>query len=597
MAVAAKRSSSRNSSKGLPRWNISDLLSKPEKDFSTLIGQMERLVRSLELQRKDLRSGISSQSFLKALQTSETLTLIASRLAAFSQLWFAENTKNQAARAFEAKVKEHLTRLGNRTLFFDLWWQQLDSQNAARLIKQAGDFRYYLESLRRLKNHTLTEPEERIVNLKNTTGRGALDSLYDVLTNGFSFSLRINGSTKKLNREQLSTYVRHPSGTVRKAAYRELLRVYSSQSDVLGEIYKSLVLDGKNEGELRKYPTPISIRNINNDIPDAVVTTLLTCCRKNRHIFQDYFRLKAKFCGIRKMTRYDIYAPQQGGKSSYPFQRAMQLVFDAYQQFSPTIAGLARQVLDEQHLDAGPANGKMGGAFCYSVYPKHTPYVLLNYTGDARDVATLAHELGHAVHSMLAQQHSIFTFHATLPLAETASVFGEQLLSQALLQEATNPRVKQRLLLGQLDDLYATIMRQAYFVEFENQAHSMIAQGATLDAIADTYRNLLNEQFGKGIPVSAEFQWEWLTIPHIYRTPFYCYAYSFGNLLVLALYQRYREEGDSFIPKYIQLLSKGGSQSPQEILKPLGVDMTSEKFWQGGFNYIQRMVQALERTL
>ena len=596
MPVEAKRAPS-ISSKALPRWNISDLLANPEKDFIALTRQMERHVQSMEHQRKDLRNSISSQRFLKALKTSETLTNIASRLAAFSQLWFAENTKNQAARAFEAKVKEQLTRLGNRTLFFDLWWQQLDTRNATRLIKQAGDFRYYLESLRRLKKHTLTEPEERIVNLKNTTGRRALDSLYDVLTNGFSFSLRVNGSTKKLNREQLSSYVRHPSGTVRKGAYQELLRIYSSQSDVLGEIYKSLVLDGKNEGELRQYPTPVSIRNINNDIPDAVVTTLLKCCRKNRSIFQDYFRLKGKLCGIRKMSRYDIYAPQQREKSSYPFQRAMQLVFDAYHQFSPTIAGLARQVLDEQHLDARPSTGKMGGAFCYSVYPKHTPYVLLNYTGDARDVATLAHELGHAVHSMLAKQHSIFTFHATLPLAETASVFGEQLLSQALLQDAGNPRIKQRLLLGQLDDLYATIMRQAYFVEFENQAHSMIAQGATLDAIADIYRNLLNEQFGKGISVPAEFQWEWLTIPHIYRSPFYCYAYSFGNLLVLALYQQYQEEGASFIPKYIKLLSQGGSQSPQDLVKPLGVDMTSEKFWQGGFNYIKRMVQTLERTL
>jgi len=596
MPVIAKRGNS-GSSKHLPRWNLSDLLASPEKDFVTMIRQMERHTQSLERQRKTLRRGISPKLFLKALETSETLTSLAARLAAFSQLWFAENTKNQAARAFEAQVKEQLTRLGNRTLFFDLWWQQLDTRNATRLLKHAGDFRYYLQSLRRLKDHTLSEAEERIINLKNTTGRGALDSLYDVMTNGFSFSLRLKGQNKKLNREQLSAYVRHPSAGVRKATYQELLRVYRSQADVLGEIYKSLILDWKNEGELRQYPTPVSIRNINNDIPDTVVATLLKCCRKNRHIFQAYFRLKGQLCGLRKITRYDIYTPPKGEKSSYPFHQAKQLVLDAYQQFSPTLAALARQVIEVQHLDAKPANGKMGGAFCYSVHPKHIPYVLLNYTGDARDVATLAHELGHAVHSMLAKQHSIFTFHATLPLAETASVFGEQLLSQALLQEATHPRVKQRLLLGQLDDLYATIMRQAYFVEFENQAHAMIAQGATLDAIADTYRNLLDEQFGRAVSVSPEFRWEWLTIPHIYRSPFYCYAYSFGNLLVLALYQRYQEEGASFIPKYVHLLSQGGSQSPKDMLKPLGVDMTSEQFWQGGFNYISRMVEALEHTL
>ena len=223
--------------------------------------------------------------------------------------------------------------------------------------------------------------------------------------------------------------------------------------------------------------------------------------------------------------------------------------------------------------------------------------MLLNYTGDARDVATLAHELGHAVHGMMAQHHSVFTFHSTLPLAETASVFGEQLLSQALLQEVSNPRMKQRLLLGQLDDLYATILRQAYFVEFENQAHEHIAQGVTVNALAHTYLGLLKEQFGRAVTVPDEFQWEWNTIPHIYRSPFYCYAYSFGNLLVLALYQRYQDEGQAFIPKYLDLLSGGGSKSPQDLLKPLGVDMYAEKFWQSGFDRIETMVGELEKTL
>ncbi len=239
----------------------------------------------------------------------------------------------------------------------------------------------------------------------------------------------------------------------------------------------------------------------------------------------------------------------------------------------------------------------MGGAFCYSVLPSLTPYVLLNYSGDARDVATLAHELGHAVHSMMARHHSVFTFHATLPLAETASVFGEQLLSDALLADATGAKVKQRLLLGQLDDLYATILRQAYFVEFENQAHTRIAKGTTIDGLAQTYVHLLKEQFGRAMSISKTFQWEWLTIPHIFRSPFYCYAYCFGNLLVLSLFQRHKKEGTPFIPRYLELLSHGGSQSPQTMLSTLDIDLCNKSFWQAGFNRIQELVESLEKNV
>ncbi len=208
---------------------------------------------------------------------------------------------------------------------------------------------------------------------------------------------------------------------------------------------------------------------------------------------------------------------------------------EAYQAFSPELAQRAKRVLEENHLDAAIRPGKMGGAFCYSVLPTQTPYVLVNFTGEARDVSTLAHELGHAVHAMMAREHSIFTFHSSLPLAETASVFGEHLLSDLLLQQEKDPKVKAGLLVDQLDDAYATIMRQAYFVQFERQAHHMIQQGATIDALAQTYLTLLREQFGPRLPVDDEFQWEWLAIPHIFASPFYCYAYSFGSLLVLSL--------------------------------------------------------------
>lgn len=273
------------------------------------------------------------------------------------------------------------------------------------------------------------------------------------------------------------------------------------------------------------------------------------------------------------------------------------MVLEAYRGFSPELADLAERVVHEHHIDARTRPGKIGGAYCYSVVPSMTPYVLLNFTGEARDIATMAHELGHAVHGMLASKHSMFTFHSTLPLAETASVFGERILSDALMNQERDKKVRQALLLNQLDDIYATVLRQAYFVQFENQAHEMIAHGATVKDLAKTYLAEVRQQFGKGIKVPEEFQWEWLTIPHIFASPFYCYAYSFGNLLVLALYRMYQNEGASFVPKYLDLLSTGGSESPQTILAKVGADMASESCWQSGFDTISEMVNQLERTL
>ena len=583
---------------GLPQWNLKDLLRHPDKDLETRSRALNDHVRSLEKLRKDLSSTLPPRTLLKGLQLRETIAAETSRLTAYAQLRFAQNTQNQRARAFETQVRKHLLPLSNRTLFFDLWWQRIGDRTAKRLLSHAGKYRYHLESLRRVKHHTLSEAEEQIINVKNTTGREALDSLYDVITNGLTFQLESRYGSRPLSREQLTVHFRDPSARVRRQAYDELFRVYSKHSNSLGDIYKALVMDWKNERlDLRGYVSPIAVRNLHNDIPDKAVSTLLQTCRDNRHVFQEYFRIKARICGFPQMTRYDVYAPPKIRKSFYPFDQAVKLVLDSYQEFSPTLADHARQVFAERHIDAAPSPGKMGGAFCYSVLPSLTPYVLLNYSGDARDVATLAHELGHAVHSMMARQHSVFTFHATLPLAETASVFGEQLLSDALLADAAGAKVKQRLLLSQLDDLYATILRQAYFVEFENQAHDLIARGTTIDGLAQTYFHLLQEQFGRTLTISKAFQWEWLTIPHIFRSPFYCYAYSFGNLLVLALFQRYKKEGTPFIPQYLELLSHGGSRSPQDMLKPLGIDLCKKSFWQAGFNRIQDLVEALEKTV
>lgn len=580
------------------RWDLTDLVEDPVNRLDAHLADLEATVARIEAARPLLSPSMSSAELMALLKHSETVAEGSARLGAFAYLWFSENTKNPEARSFKTRVEERLTALSNRLLFFELWWQSVDEANAERLMREAGDLRYHLETIRRFKPHTLTEPEEKIINLKNVTGRSAVHTLYDVITNGFTFTLRVGGKKRTMNREGLMAYVRHRHPSIRQAAYRELYRVFTAQRDVLSEIYKTLVSDWKSENlGLRRFASPIAARNLGNDVPDQAVDALLSVCAKNAGIFQRYFTLKARICKIKPMSRYHLYAPHRTEAHKYKYADAVKMVLEAYRGFSPRLADLAQQVFTDRHIDAPTRPGKLGGAYCYSVVPGMTPYVMLNYTGEARDIATMAHELGHAVHGMMAKDHSIFTFHSTLPLAETASVFGERILSDALLSQERNNVVRQGLLLSQLDDMYATVLRQAYFVRFEKLAHHMVAEGATGEQLAKAYLSELKQQFGKAVAVPEEFQWEWLTIPHLYASPFYCYAYSFGNLLVLALYRMYREQGQSFVPQYLDLLATGGSQSPRDILGKVGVEMTSEAFWQSGFDQIGEMVEQLEATL
>lgn len=598
--MAGRNTTRRKTSPASPpdRWDLTHLVKDPVRQLDRYLSELDSQVTRIEAARPGLAPAMPTQEFESILKLSESIARGSSRLGAYAYLWFSENTTDSAARSFKTHVEERLTALHNRLLFFELWWQGVDDANASRLMAAAGDLRYHLETIRRYKPYTLSEPEEKIINVKNVTGRSAVNTLYDVVTNGFSFTITEGGKKKTLNREGLMTYVRSPKAAVRQAAYRELYRVFSSQRDLLGEMYKTLVNDWKSENlGLRHFASPIATRNIGNDVPDRAVDVLLSVCAKNADIFQQYFRLKARICGIKPMSRYHLYAPHRTESRKFAYADAVTMVLDAYRGFSPRLADLAQQVFTERHIDAPTRPGKIGGAYCYSVVPGLTPYVLLNFTGDARDIATMAHELGHAVHGMMAAHHSAFTFHSTLPLAETASVFGERILSDALMRQESNKNVRQGLLLGQLDDLYATVLRQAYFVRFENTAHRMIAEGATGDQLAQTYLAELRQQFGKAVTVPDEFRWEWLTIPHIFASPFYCYAYSFGNLLVLALYRKYQAEGAAFVPKYLDLLATGGSERPADILSRVGVDMNAESFWQSGFDTIREMVGQLEATL
>jgi len=579
------------------RWSLADLFpSGDSPEMQAAFAEMEKQVAAFETCRPELTADISMDKFQQIVSNLEDIVKLMQRIGGYADLWFTEDTQNQSAMSLLARMEQLGAEISNRVLFFTLWWKELDDKNAERLMKDSGDLHYWLEEMRHFKPHTLSEAEEKIINIKDVTGSNALITLYDAFTNRYSFKIKVEEEEKEMTRGELMSYVRMADPDLRAAAYQELYRVYGHDGPILGQMYQTVVRDWRNENiNLRGYKSPISARNLGNDIPDEVVDTLLGVCQKNAPIFQRFFKLKARLLKMDKLRRYDIYAPVTKSTKEFSMGSATELIMDSFDSFDPRFAQLAMKVISENHVDSQVRKGKRSGAFCATVNPELTPWVLTNYQGHSDDVATLAHELGHAIHSLLASDHSIFTQHACLPLAETASTFGEMMLVERLLAEERDESVRRDLLFRQVDDSYATIMRQAFFALFEKQAHAMTDQGASIDELSQAYFENLQTQFSDALDIADEFRWEWVSIPHIYHTPFYVYAYAFGQLLVLSLYKQFKEEGDSFKPRYIKILSTGGAEAPMKVLADAGFDISQASFWQGGFNVVDGMVNQLEK--
>jgi oligoendopeptidase F len=582
-------------------WDLSELLPQPsEQIIAARLEELEQAVADFEKGRSDLSPEMGSALLLEKVQAYNDLLSQLYVLGYYGSLWFSADTQSASALAYRNRIEQVLTSVQNRMLFFTLWWKQLDDEAAASLLptgEQARDYRHFLEDLRRFKPFTLEESSEKLINLKDADGQDALLTIFSMLTNRLEFHLEIEGEEQTLTRDQLMSHVHSSRADLRASAYKELYRVYENERGVLGQIYMHRVRDWHSENvEVRGFTSPISVRNLANDVPDEAVSTLIDVVRENRGLFQRFFGLKAQWLGLDKLRRYDIYAPLAESERQVAYQDAVEMVLGTFADFDPTFAAQAERVFKERHIDSENRKGKKGGAFCATVLPSQTPWVLINYTGRVRDVATLAHEMGHAVHSMMAEDHPVLTQHPSLPLAETASVFSEMLLTERLLAEEKDPLVRRELLASAVDDIYATVMRQAYFVRFEMAAHEAVRAGRSAEHLGDLYWQTLTEQFGDALDLSEEFRHEWLTIPHIYHTPFYCYAYCFGQLLVLALYQRYKEEGAAFVPGYLKLLATGGSDRPEAMLADVGVDITDADFWRGGFAVVDSMVTELEAS-
>lgn len=583
----------------LGEWDLSELVKNPKSpQFQKQVTELENLAKKFEKIKTKLDPKMSSKKFMAILKKVEEISEKMNKIGGYASLSYSADTQSDEATSLMTKMSKLGSEISNKILFFDLWWKtQVDEKNAKRLMKDAGELTEYLQHKRLFAKYALSEPEERIINTLDVTGISALVKLYDKITNAFEYKMKIGNKTKVMTREEITNYVRSTNPKIRETAYKTILTKYTENKGVVGEIYQNIVLNWRYEGiDIRGYDSPISMRNIGNDVDDKTIESLLSVCRKNSPVFQKFFVQKAKMLKMKKLHRYDLYAPAAANikEKNYPYNKSVKLVFESLGKFSDTLEGFARKVFKENHIDSSIRQGKRDGAFCSTLTPNITPYVLVNFTGKSRDVFTLAHELGHAVHSQAAQDRSILVQDAPLPLAETASTFSELLLYDNL-SDKISYNEKKIMLSEKIDDLYATILRQSFFTIFEVDAHKQIADNTTIDEISKTYLNNLKEQFGNSVKLSDDFAIEWSCIPHFYHTPFYCYAYSFGNLLALSLFQRYKKEGKDFVPPYISILAAGGSKKPEKLLSEYGFDIRSPKFWQEGFDYVNEQVKALSK--
>jgi len=588
----------------LGKWDLTDLVDeRSTKKFEKLVAGIKKNVKKFEPNRQILKPDLNIPIFEGLVHKTENILEDLSTVNSFAHLKYAADTSSNEAAALVLQTEKLSSQISNQILFFDLWFKkELDKNNSQRLIDGISTvYREYLRHKRLVAQYTLNESEEKIINTLEVTGPSALVKIYDRMTNNFEFTLVKKRGNKKViktftNKEKLLSLIRSTKAKERECAYKALFKTYEKNSGVLGDIYQNLVTQWKDENiSIRGFNSPISVRNIYNNIDDTTVETLLSVCKENAHLFHDYFIEKAKLIGVKKLRRYDLYAPISSKNApKITFKNAAKLVLDTFHRFHPRFGTYTERLFKENHIDSEIRNGKTGGAFCYTVSPQRTPYVLLNFDGLMRDVSTMAHEFGHAIHSMFASNKPILVSHAPLPLAETASVFGEMLLNEEIYKKL-NREKKKIFLAEQIDDMYATIMRQAFFTIFEIEAHKhIVKQSVTIDNISNLYMENLETQFGDSIRISEDFKWEWLYIPHFFHSPFYCYAYSFGNLLVLSLYEQYLEEGKSFISKYLKILSAGGSEKPETLLIDSGFNIADSSFWQQGFDLIKMKINKLK---
>ncbi len=580
-----------------PSWDLSDLFTGlDDPRLKTVLPEILKQAQAFEerYRGKIQCSQVTSELLLSALRAYEEINRERTKPLAFAGLMFQADTTDPVRGALMQRLQEESTAISRHLIFFDL---EIGRMDAGVFDRMAADpllqgYRHYLLHEREISSHYLDEPEEKIVAELRNTGSGAFCRLFSEVTSRMRFRVEREGGSEELTQSQVLSLLYDPNRSVREAACRAVTETLRANTHVLTFIYNTLLQDKATSDRLRKYEYAEQSRHQDNQLSKEVVDNLVSVCAENFGVVADYYRLKRKLLGLEKLTHADRYAPLEEVKLEIPYSEARRTVLEAFERFSPRVREMTEEFFENNWIDAALRPGKRGGAFCSSITPDLHPYVFMNYTGNARDVMTLAHELGHGLHGMLSRKQHYLDFYPSLAMAETASVFAEMLVFEKLQSRLSSPRDRLILLAGKIEDTFATVFRQVAMYRFELAAHH--ARRTEGELTADRYSALWQENiqamFRDSLELGEDHACWWSYIPHIYQSPFYVYAYAFGELMVLALYARYQQEGPSFVDRYLSVLEAGGSQKPEDMLKAVGIDIRDRSFWQGGVDLIAALV-------
>ena len=575
-------------------WNLADLYPGPgDPQIEADTERLREQVLSFSSYRGKV-VGLAPEDLLEAIEKLEKINERAQKLLAYAQLNFSTQTSNPAASAFFQSRKELYSEIRRDTLFFDLEWSKLEDSRAEELASGPllSKYGHYLISLRRYKPYLLSEPEERILAEKEPAGASAWGALFDKMLSQLRF-----GEKKRTESELLSD-IYSPDREVRKRAATELSDGLQSILLPLTHIFNTVLLDKSIDDRLRQYPHWLSSRNLSNEADDAMVGALVKAVCSRFDLVERYYRLKRKLLGYDELFDYDRYAPVQvPAEVKTTWDEAKEIVLTSYGDFSPEMAKIALRFFKEGWIHAPVLPGKRSGAFSHPVVPSAHPYVFLNFTGSRRDVMTLAHELGHGIHQYLARGQGLFNSDTPLTIAESASVFGEMLVFRSVLKRTASPVERLGLLCSKIEDTFATVFRQVAMNRFEEAVHNARRTRGELDPdfISSAWLETQTEMFGDSVRLLDHYRIWWSYIPHFVHFPGYVYAYAFGELLVMALYEQYLREGPDFVPKYLTFLGSGGKAKPEELLRPFGVDLADAGFWDRGMRILEELVDEAER--
>jgi oligoendopeptidase F len=547
---------------------------------------------------------LDGEGLIAAMSELAVIHDLVGRAGYYAALRFSTDTADPANGALLQRVQEQETAIQTTLLFFELEWAALSDEHAEELLAGEGlDFcAHYLRNVRRYREHLLSEPEEKILTEKSLTGASAWTRLFEELTSAIEVTLPGTGQLPAS--EGSETVALDVALSRLSLADRELRRttaeaVTSALAPGLrtrAYLFNTLLADKATDDRLRRYPHWLAARNLSNEASDESVSALIEAVRGRYEIARRWYRLKAKLLGVERLADYDRMASVTEDEVTFPFAHAREIVLDCYSSFSPELGGLVQRFFDERRIDAPVRPGKRGGAFCAAAVPEVFPYVLLNYTSRRRDVLTLAHELGHGVHFALAARQGVFHQSTPLTLAETASVFGETIVFGRLLEEDSSPASRLALLAENLEDTIATVFRQVAMNRFEDLVHTARREQGELsvERFGELWAESQQEMFGDSVEMTEGYRTWWSYIPHFIGSPGYVYAYSYGQLLALSVYQRYEQTGPELVPRYLEMLAAGGSRNPEELGRIVGVDLADPGFWESGLDLVERQLQDAE---